>query len=104
MRTGHAQWRGLLGGLGPSLSRRLGWVGDAEREMSDFDSNPFAEPDLNNPFKDPSVTQVTRNVPPGLDEYNPFSDSRTVRLFLIGLLLNIKMEIKWDLYLSYVFF
>ncbi|KAH0520499.1 Secretory carrier-associated membrane protein 1, partial [Microtus ochrogaster] len=25
----------------------------------------------------PSVTQVTRNVPPGLDEYNPFSDSRT---------------------------
>jgi len=46
-------------------------------EMSDFDSNPFADPDLNNPFKDPSVTQVTRNVPPGLDEYNPFSDSRT---------------------------
>ncbi|XP_057261427.1 secretory carrier-associated membrane protein 1 isoform X3 [Pezoporus wallicus] len=45
--------------------------------MSDFDSNPFADPDLNNPFKDPSVTQVTRNVPPGLDEYNPFSDSRT---------------------------
>ncbi|NXJ99285.1 SCAM1 protein, partial [Corythaixoides concolor] len=28
-------------------------------------------------FQDPSVTQVTRNVPPGLDEYNPFSDSRT---------------------------
>ena len=52
-------------------------MGDAEREMSDFDSNPFADPDLNNPFKDPSVTQVTRNVPPGLDEYNPFSDSRT---------------------------
>lgn len=47
------------------------------RAMSDFDSNPFADPDLNNPFKDPSVTQVTRNVPPGLDEYNPFSDSRT---------------------------
>ncbi|KAM6293911.1 secretory carrier-associated membrane protein 1-like [Aegotheles albertisi] len=45
--------------------------------MSDFDSNPFADPDLNNPFEDPSVTQVTRNVPPGLDEYNPFSDSRT---------------------------
>ncbi|CAD7684590.1 unnamed protein product [Nyctereutes procyonoides] len=48
--------------------------------MSDFDSNPFADPDLNNPFKDPSVTQVTRNVPPGLDEYNPFSDSRTFSL------------------------
>ncbi|XP_030921463.1 secretory carrier-associated membrane protein 2-like, partial [Geospiza fortis] len=45
--------------------------------MSNFDNNPFADPDLNNPFKDPSVTQVTRNVPPGLDEYNPFSDSRT---------------------------
>ncbi|KAM3940063.1 secretory carrier-associated membrane protein 1 isoform 2-T2 [Leptodactylus fuscus] len=48
--------------------------------MSDFDSNPFADPDLNNPFKDPSVTQVTRNVPPGLEEYNPFSDSKTVRI------------------------
>ncbi|KAM8960016.1 secretory carrier-associated membrane protein 1 isoform 2-T2 [Pelodytes ibericus] len=45
--------------------------------MSDFDSNPFADPDLNNPFKDPSVTQVTRNTPPGLEEYNPFSDSKT---------------------------
>ena len=65
------------GGLASSLSLRLGRVGDAEREMSDFDSNPFADPDLNNPFKDTSVTQVTRNVPPGLDEYNPFSDSRT---------------------------
>ncbi|KAJ8789503.1 hypothetical protein J1605_022030 [Eschrichtius robustus] len=65
------------GGLASSLSLRLGRVGDAEREMSDFDSYPFADPDLNNPFKDPSVTQVTRNVPPGLDEYNPFLDSRT---------------------------
>ncbi|CAJ0968647.1 unnamed protein product [Ranitomeya imitator] len=26
---------------------------------------------------DPSVTQVTRNAPPGLEEYNPFSDSKT---------------------------
>ncbi|XP_076995471.1 secretory carrier-associated membrane protein 1 isoform X5 [Tamandua tetradactyla] len=51
--------------------------------MSDFDSNPFADPDLNNPFKDPSVTQVTRNVPPGLDEYNPFSDSRTFQLLVM---------------------
>ena len=40
------------------------------------------------------MTQVTRNVPPGLDEYNPFSDSRTVRLFLIKLLLDVKSEIK----------
>ncbi|XP_043919640.1 secretory carrier-associated membrane protein 1 [Protopterus annectens] len=45
--------------------------------MSDFDSNPFADPDFNNPFKDPSVTQVTRTAPPGLDEYNPFTDTRT---------------------------
>ncbi|XP_063309664.1 secretory carrier-associated membrane protein 1 isoform X1 [Pelobates fuscus] len=45
--------------------------------MADFDNNPFVDPDLNNPFKDPSVTQVTRNVPPALEEYNPFSDSKT---------------------------
>lgn len=31
-------------------------------------------------LQDPSVTQVTRNVPPGLEEYNPFSDSKTVSL------------------------
>lgn len=42
---------------------------------------------------------MTRNVPPGLDEYNPFSDSRTVRLFLIGLLLNIKMKLN-GIYIS----
>uniref|UniRef100_A0A673C6B9 Secretory carrier-associated membrane protein n=1 Tax=Sphaeramia orbicularis TaxID=375764 RepID=A0A673C6B9_9TELE len=47
--------------------------------MSDFDSNPFADPDFSNPFQDPSVTQVTRSAPPGgLEEYNPFTDSRTV--------------------------
>ncbi|XP_028661541.2 secretory carrier-associated membrane protein 1 isoform X1 [Erpetoichthys calabaricus] len=45
--------------------------------MSDFDSNPFADPDFSNPFQDPSVTQVTRNVPHALEEYNPFTDSRT---------------------------
>ncbi|KAJ8285488.1 hypothetical protein GJAV_G00027370 [Gymnothorax javanicus] len=45
--------------------------------MSDFDSNPFADPDFSNPFQDPSVTQVTQNAPPGLEEYNPFTDSRT---------------------------
>lgn len=43
-------------------------------------------------FQDPSVTQVTRNVPPGLDEYNPFSDSRTVRLFLNELILNVEIK------------
>ncbi|RXM99052.1 Secretory carrier-associated membrane protein 1 [Acipenser ruthenus] len=46
--------------------------------MSDFDSNPFADPDMSNPFQDPSVTQVTRSAPPGLEEYNPFTDGRTV--------------------------
>ncbi|CAG07817.1 unnamed protein product [Tetraodon nigroviridis] len=46
--------------------------------MSDFDSNPFADPDFSNPFQDPSVTQVTRSAPPGgLEEYNPFTDART---------------------------
>lgn len=47
--------------------------------MSDFDSNPFADPDFSNPFQDPSVTQVTRTAPPGgLEEYNPFTDSKPV--------------------------
>ncbi|XP_066501667.1 secretory carrier-associated membrane protein 1 [Hoplias malabaricus] len=46
--------------------------------MSDFDSNPFADPDFSNPFQDPSVTQVTRNAPPGLEEYNPFTDTKPV--------------------------
>ncbi|KAA8592702.1 hypothetical protein FQN60_018157 [Etheostoma spectabile] len=46
--------------------------------MSDFDSNPFADPDFSNPFQDPSVTQVTQSAPPGgLEEYNPFTDART---------------------------
>lgn len=29
-------------------------------------------------FQDPSVTQVTRNAPPGLEEYNPFTDTKPV--------------------------
>uniref|UniRef100_A0A3Q3X9N2 Secretory carrier-associated membrane protein n=1 Tax=Mola mola TaxID=94237 RepID=A0A3Q3X9N2_MOLML len=41
--------------------------------MSAFDNNPFAEPANDNPFNDPSVTQVTdSNVEP-VDQYNPFS-------------------------------
>ncbi|XP_029921338.1 secretory carrier-associated membrane protein 1 [Myripristis murdjan] len=44
--------------------------------MSDFDSNPFADPDFSNPFQDPSVTQVTHTVPPALEEYNPFTDAK----------------------------
>uniref|UniRef100_A0AAZ3QE62 Secretory carrier-associated membrane protein n=1 Tax=Oncorhynchus tshawytscha TaxID=74940 RepID=A0AAZ3QE62_ONCTS len=46
--------------------------------MSDFDHNPFADPEFNNPFQDPSVTQVTQNAPPGLEEYNPFTDAKPV--------------------------
>uniref|UniRef100_H3BBM3 Secretory carrier-associated membrane protein n=1 Tax=Latimeria chalumnae TaxID=7897 RepID=H3BBM3_LATCH len=38
---------------------------------------PFFQERCLNKFNDPSVTQVTRNPPPGLDEYNPFTDSRT---------------------------
>uniref|UniRef100_A0A3Q4B134 Secretory carrier-associated membrane protein n=1 Tax=Mola mola TaxID=94237 RepID=A0A3Q4B134_MOLML len=45
--------------------------------MSDFDSNPFADPELNNPFQDPSVTDVKQTARPGLEEYNPFTDTRT---------------------------
>ncbi|KAG7240033.1 hypothetical protein INR49_028036 [Caranx melampygus] len=52
--------------------------------MSDFDSNPFADPDFSNPFQDPSVTQVTRSAPPGgLEEYNPFTDARTSQRILL---------------------
>uniref|UniRef100_A0A7N8Y8Q9 Secretory carrier-associated membrane protein n=1 Tax=Mastacembelus armatus TaxID=205130 RepID=A0A7N8Y8Q9_9TELE len=43
--------------------------------MSDFDSNPFADPDFKNPFQDPSVTQVRQGGAPGLEEYNPFTDA-----------------------------
>lgn len=74
-RTGHAQWHGRLGGprAAPGSARRrrrrrreraggrrprlvcvgagLGWVTRSAGAMSDFDSNPFADPDLNNPFK-----------------------------------------------------
>ncbi|XP_056273338.1 secretory carrier-associated membrane protein 2 [Pseudoliparis swirei] len=40
--------------------------------MSDFDNNPFAEPAGNNPFNDPSVTQVTSSSVEPVDQYNPF--------------------------------
>ncbi|XP_078478428.1 secretory carrier-associated membrane protein 1 isoform X2 [Lampetra planeri] len=44
--------------------------------MSDFDSNPFADPDFSNPFQDPSVTQVRQAAAPALEEYNPFTDAK----------------------------
>ncbi|XP_033750581.1 secretory carrier-associated membrane protein 1-like isoform X2 [Pecten maximus] len=46
--------------------------------MSDFDSNPFADPNAASPFADPSVQQATQGGPGGrqggLDDYNPFAD------------------------------
>ncbi|XP_073328248.1 secretory carrier-associated membrane protein 2 [Pagrus major] len=43
--------------------------------MSEFDSNPFAEPAGDNPFNDPSVTQVTSSGVEPVDQYNPFPDT-----------------------------
>ncbi|XP_013876731.1 secretory carrier-associated membrane protein 2 [Austrofundulus limnaeus] len=40
--------------------------------MSDFDNNPFADP---NPFNDPSVTQVTTSNIEPVEQYNPFPRS-----------------------------
>ena len=62
----------------------------AEREMSDFSGNPFADPEDVNPFavslpvvsqavfyvlliQDPAITSVTEPPPPA-EEYNPFAD------------------------------
>ncbi|CAG2218937.1 unnamed protein product [Mytilus edulis] len=52
--------------------------------MSDFDSNPFADPEAQaNPFSDPSVRQATGgNVGTNqgtMDEYNPFEDGNKTR-------------------------
>ncbi|XP_003967297.1 secretory carrier-associated membrane protein 2 [Takifugu rubripes] len=40
--------------------------------MSAIDDNPFAEPANENPFSDPSVTQVTSSSIEPVDQYNPF--------------------------------
>ncbi|KAM3869664.1 secretory carrier-associated membrane protein 2 isoform 2-T2 [Diretmus argenteus] len=40
--------------------------------MSAFDNNPFADPAGDNPFHDPSVTQVTNSTVQPVDQYNPF--------------------------------
>ncbi|XP_053729772.1 secretory carrier-associated membrane protein 1-like isoform X1 [Synchiropus splendidus] len=45
--------------------------------MSGVESNPFADPELDNPFQDPSVTQARLAAPPGMEDYNPFSDVKT---------------------------
>ncbi|XP_030832540.1 secretory carrier-associated membrane protein 1 isoform X3 [Strongylocentrotus purpuratus] len=43
--------------------------------MSNFDSNPFADPQDSSPFQDPSVTEATANTRGGLEEFNPFEDT-----------------------------
>nr|XP_057920074.1 secretory carrier-associated membrane protein 1-like isoform X2 [Doryrhamphus excisus] len=47
--------------------------------MSGYDRNPFADPELDNPFQDSSVTQArqTTAATAALDEYNPFTDAKT---------------------------
>ncbi|XP_068170020.1 secretory carrier-associated membrane protein 2 [Antennarius striatus] len=45
--------------------------------MSGYDNNPFAEPAGENPFDDPSVTQVTNSSMEGVDQYNPFPPPAT---------------------------
>ncbi|TWW66295.1 secretory carrier-associated membrane protein 1-like isoform X1 [Takifugu flavidus] len=45
--------------------------------MSEIDSNPFADPAFSQPFQDPAVTQARQAAPPGLEEYNPFTDAQT---------------------------
>ncbi|XP_060891937.1 secretory carrier-associated membrane protein 2 [Labrus mixtus] len=40
--------------------------------MSGYDSNPFAEPVADNPFNDPSVTQVTNSSVTPVNQYSPF--------------------------------
>ncbi|XP_034031823.1 secretory carrier-associated membrane protein 2 [Thalassophryne amazonica] len=40
--------------------------------MSAYDNNPFAEPNNENPFEDPSVTQATISTVEPVDKYNPF--------------------------------
>ncbi|KAM6937027.1 secretory carrier-associated membrane protein 2 [Xenentodon cancila] len=41
--------------------------------MSDFESNPFAEPSVDNPFNDPSVTQVTNSTVEPVDKFKSLS-------------------------------
>ncbi|KAI8789118.1 secretory carrier-associated membrane protein 1-like isoform X4 [Biomphalaria glabrata] len=49
--------------------------------MSDFDSNPFADPRANNPFSDPSVQQAAGGGQRqgALDDFNPFADGNQTR-------------------------
>ncbi|XP_028999565.1 secretory carrier membrane protein 2, like [Betta splendens] len=45
--------------------------------MSEFDSNPFADPVDVNPFQDASVTQATSRAASSLGDFNPFTSVST---------------------------
>ncbi|XP_064652249.1 secretory carrier-associated membrane protein 1-like isoform X2 [Lineus longissimus] len=50
--------------------------------MSDFDANPFADPEAANPFSDPAVQQAARTGGQGqggIDEYNPFASGNQTK-------------------------
>ncbi|XP_052278267.1 secretory carrier-associated membrane protein 1-like isoform X1 [Dreissena polymorpha] len=48
--------------------------------MSDYDSNPFADPEAINPFSDPSVQQARGGGrQAGLDDFNPFAEDNQTR-------------------------
>ncbi|XP_031825446.1 secretory carrier membrane protein [Nomia melanderi] len=44
--------------------------------MSGFDENPFGEPNVNDPFSDPSIRRAVASTPAsrGLEDYNPFAE------------------------------
>ncbi|KAG7206656.1 hypothetical protein KM043_000332 [Ampulex compressa] len=47
--------------------------------MSGFDENPFGEPNINDPFSDPSIRRAVNSTPAnrGLEDYNPFAEQGT---------------------------
>jgi len=50
--------------------------------MSNFEDNPFGEPDVGDPFADPSIQRVAANSTTnqrGLEDYNPFEAQQQVR-------------------------
>ncbi|KAM8973619.1 secretory carrier-associated membrane protein 2 isoform 2-T2 [Pelodytes ibericus] len=47
--------------------------------MSSYDTNPFADPVDVNPFQDPSVTQITTGSHGTLEEFNPFTESSSLK-------------------------
>lgn len=50
--------------------------------MANFEDNPFGEPDVGDPFADPSIQRVAANTNTnqrGLEDYNPFEGQQPVR-------------------------